>query len=68
MNLYNTYTLGNGLRIIHLPTSSHVVYCGYEINVGSRNEQIQQWGLAHFCEHATFKGTKRRRAWAISNA
>ena len=68
MNLYNTYTLGNGLRIIHLPTSSHVVYCGYEINIGSRNEQIQQWGLAHFCEHATFKGTKRRRAWAISNA
>jgi len=24
--------------------------------------------LAHFCEHATFKGTKRRRVWAISNA
>ena len=68
MNLYNTCTLSNGLRIIHLPTSSHVVYCGYEINVGSRNERFLQCGLAHFCEHATFKGTKRRHVWAISNA
>ena len=68
MNLYNTCTLSNGLRIIHLPTSSHVVYCGYEINVGSRNERFLQCGLAHFCEHVTFKGTKRRRSWHVSNA
>ena len=30
---YNTYTLDNGLRIIHLPSDSQVVYCGYQINL-----------------------------------
>ena len=29
MAKYNTYTLENGLRIIHLPSNSQVVYCGY---------------------------------------
>lgn len=28
---YNTTTLPNGLRVIHLPSASQVVYCGYEI-------------------------------------
>lgn len=64
---YNTYTLPNGLRIIHLAANSQVVYCGYEINAGSRNELSGEEGLAHFCEHATFKGTERRRAWHILN-
>lgn len=64
---YNTYTLDNGLRIIHLPSDSQVVYCGYQINVGTRNEEPGEEGLAHFCEHVTFKGTERRKAWHILN-
>lgn len=64
---YNTYTLDNGLRIIHLPSDSKVVYCGYQINAGTRNEEPSEEGLAHFCEHVTFKGTERRKAWHILN-
>ena len=64
---YNTYTLDNGLRIIHLPSDCKVVYCGYQINAGTRNEEPGEEGLAHFCEHVTFKGTERRKAWHILN-
>lgn len=61
-------TLSNGLRIIHQPSDSNVVYCGYELNVGTRNEEPGYEGMAHFCEHVSFKGTKRRKSWHISNA
>ena len=64
---YNTYILDNGLRIIHLPSDSKVVYCGYQINAGTRNEEPGEEGLAHFCEHVTFKSTERRKAWHILN-
>ena len=64
---YNTYTLDNELRIIHLPSDSKVVYCGYQINAGTRDEEPGEEGLAHFCEHVTFKGTERRKAWHILN-
>lgn len=57
---YNTTRLLNGLRIIHLPSASPVVYCGYEVNAGSASEEPIEGGIAHFCEHATFKGTQRR--------
>lgn len=64
---YNTTTLPNGLRVIHLPATSAVVYCGYQIAAGTRNEQPGEEGLAHFCEHVTFKGTKKRNAIQIIN-
>ena len=64
---YNTCTLSNGLRVIHLPSASPVVYCGFQVGAGSRDEAAGDEGLAHFCEHVTFKGTKRRSAWSILN-
>ena len=64
---YNTYTLSNGLRVIHLPSASPVVYCGYEIAAGTRDEEPGEEGLAHFVEHVTFKGTARRRSMQILN-
>lgn len=65
---YNTLTLDNGLRIIHLPSEGQVLFCGYQVNVGTRNEAEGEEGLAHFCEHVTFKGTERRKAWHILNS
>ena len=65
---YNTHTLPNGLRIIHLPSTSRVVYCGYQIAAGTRNESDGEEGIAHFCEHMTFKGTEKRNALQIINA
>ena len=64
---YNTYTLSNGLRVIHLPSTSPVVYCGYEIAAGTRHEMPGDEGLAHFVEHVTFKGTERRSSLQILN-
>ena len=66
-NKYNTATLANGLRIIHRSSSSPVVYCGYRINAGTRNESEAEMGMAHFCEHASFKGTSKRSALSILN-
>lgn len=62
---YNTYTLDNGLRIIHLPAKSEVVYCGFHINVGAASETKGEEGIAHFCEHVTFKGTHKRSSLEI---
>ncbi len=67
MTKYNTTTLSNGLRIIHLPSASPVVYCGIGINAGTRQERKGEEGLAHFCEHVTFKGTRRRSSMQILN-
>lgn len=67
MEKYNTTTLSNGLRVIHLPSRSPVVYCGIGINAGARQEGPAEEGLAHFCEHTTFKGTRRRSAFQILN-
>lgn len=64
---YNTHTLANGLRVIHLDSQSPVVYCGYAVAAGTRDEQPGFEGMAHFCEHITFKGTQRRRAINILN-
>lgn len=64
----NTHTLTNGLRIIHLSSSSEVVYCGYAIAAGTRHELPGEEGLAHFCEHMTFKGTEQRSSIQVINA
>lgn len=64
---YNIATLPDGLRVIHLPSDLPVVYCGYQVNAGTRDELPAEEGLAHFCEHMTFKGTEKRSAWNILN-
>ena len=52
---YNTHTLTNGLRVIHLPSASPVVYCGYAVAAGTRNEEKgKEEGMAHFFEDTTF--------------
>ena len=63
-----TGTLPSGLRYIQLPTQSEVAYCGIAIHAGTRHETPCQQGLAHFCEHLSFKGTHRRSAVQIINA
>ena len=63
---YNTHTLANGLRIIHLPSAQPGVYCGYAVGAGTRDEELgREEGMAHFCEHITFKGTERRSSMQI---
>jgi predicted Zn-dependent peptidase len=60
-----TYTLPNGIRLIHKPTDSPVGHLGILINTGSRDEDPDEHGLAHFIEHSVFKGTKKRKAFHV---
>lgn len=64
---YITHTLSNGLRLVHLPVNSPVSYCGFAVNAGTRDENANEFGLAHFVEHMIFKGTEKRKAWHILN-
>ena len=64
---YFSQVLSNGLRIVHLPSTSPVSYCGFAINAGTRDEEAHEFGLAHFVEHMLFKGTEKRKAWHILN-
>ena len=61
------HTLSNGLRLVHLPTTSPVAYAGFVVDAGTRDEQADEYGLAHFVEHMIFKGTTKRKAWQIIN-
>lgn len=64
---YQYHRLGNGIRIVFRRNSSPVVHCGVYVNVGSRDEAKNEEGLAHFIEHAIFKGTEKRKAYHILN-
>ncbi|WP_462316926.1 M16 family metallopeptidase, partial [Marinilabilia sp.] len=45
--------------------ASPVGHCGLIINTGSRDEQCDEHGMAHFIEHVIFKGTQKRKTWHI---
>ena len=64
---YSTFTLPNGLRLIHTTSPTNVAYCGFAIDAGTRDELPQEQGMAHFVEHLIFKGTEKRKAWHILN-
>lgn len=64
---YHTHTLSNGLRIIHAQNQSAVAYCGYAIDAGTRDEEENEQGMAHYVEHLIFKGTQKRHSWHILN-
>lgn len=64
---YQIHTLENGLRIVHKPTNRNVSFCGFFINAGSRDENPNEYGMAHFVEHMLFKGTAKRKSYHIIN-
>ncbi len=66
MQEFETYTLPNGIKGIHRRVRSSVTHCALVVNAGTRDEQSHEYGLAHFAEHAIFKGTKRRKAYQIN--
>lgn len=66
MNEFYTYRLPNGIRGIHRCVKGNVAHCALIINAGSRDERPDEYGLAHFTEHAFFKGTEHRRAWQVN--
>ena len=63
---FYTYRLPNGIRGIHRQVKGAVAHCALVVDAGSRDERTGEYGLAHFTEHAFFKGTQRRRAWQVN--
>lgn len=64
---YQSFTLKNGIRVIHQQVDSPVAHLGVVVNTGSRDELESEQGMAHFIEHTIFKGTKKRKAVQIIN-
>ncbi len=63
---YSIITLPNGIRIVHKQIqNSKIAHCGFILDIGSRDENPLQLGLAHFWEHMAFKGTKKRKSFQI---
>ncbi len=63
--IYEIYNLENGIKLIHKNTSGKVAHCGIILNTGSRDEDEDEWGMAHFIEHVIFKGTKKRKSYHV---
>jgi predicted Zn-dependent peptidase len=68
MRNHEIHTLSNGIRIVHSRvTSTKIVHCGIMLDIGSRDENPTNQGIAHFWEHMAFKGTRKRKAFHILN-
>ena len=67
--MYETFyhNLPNGVQIVHRKTLSPVVYVGIMIGAGTRHEQPEENGMAHYIEHCVFKGTEHYTARQIIN-
>ena len=57
---FEVTTISNGIKVCTEAWSSPVAAVGVFINAGSRNETLETSGAAHFLEHLSFKGSKRR--------
>jgi len=68
MRDYEIHEYANGIRLIHKQVNNtKIAHCGFILDIGSRDEQAGQEGIAHFWEHMAFKGTHKRRAYHILN-
>ena len=66
MKEFETYILPNGIKGIHRRVKSSITHCALVINAGTRDEHKDEYGLAHFAEHAFFKGTTHRKAYQVN--
>ncbi len=66
-NSLHKTVMDNGIRIVtkRMP-EVRSVSMGVWVNVGARDERLEEGGLCHFIEHMSFKGTERRNALQIA--
>ena len=56
---FERYTLSNGLKVLlHQDTTTPIVAVTVSYKVGSKNEDPQRTGFAHFFEHLLFEGSQ----------
>ena len=59
------HILPNGVKIVHRWTASPIAYVGVMVGAGTRDEQPEENGMAHYIEHCVFKGTAHHSARQI---
>ncbi|KAA9338401.1 insulinase family protein [Hymenobacter busanensis] len=65
---YDLHEYPNGIRLLHKQVPhTKIAHCGFLLDIGSRDERPEQYGLAHFWEHMAFKGTEKRKSFHILN-
>lgn len=66
---FEVFTLENGIRCVHRRCSigQPVAHIALTIGAGTRDEAMDQHGVAHLVEHLMFKGTSRRSAWQVNS-
>lgn len=57
--------LKNGIKLIHKEINSPISHFGILVNAGTRDEDENKMGIAHFVEHTIFKGTRKRSAHQV---
>ncbi len=62
---FQVHEFENGIRLVHQPSASLVAHFGFIVLTGSRDEEENEHGMAHFIEHVIFKGTKNRKNYHI---
>lgn len=67
MSEFETFQLGNGIRVVCQHVKSPIAHACVLIDAGSRHEPETQFGMAHFIEHLLFKRTTRRSTSQIIN-
>jgi predicted Zn-dependent peptidase len=59
-------TLSNGIRVVYQQVAAtKIFHSGVFLDVGSRDENTANQGIAHFWEHMAFKGTRKRNSFQI---
>lgn len=69
MSDYSVYyhQFANGIRLVYQQIDSPVSYLGLMVGAGTRDEEQKENGIAHFIEHAVFKGTTSLSSRQIIN-
>lgn len=62
---YIQHLFPSGFRLVYKYSPSPVAHAGVTIAAGSRHEDPDEQGLAHFLEHCLFKGTPKRGSTQI---
>lgn len=58
---YHQKVLDNGLKVVFVPMEITSVLAELMVGTGSKFEDKDNRGIAHFLEHMAFKGTKKRK-------
>jgi predicted Zn-dependent peptidase len=68
MNSIQIKTLPNGITLVHRQVMhTEISHLGIMLDIGSRDEEKNEEGLAHFWEHLAFKGTEKKNNMQIIN-